>query len=212
MMYSVFGAKRLGASNLTGLAYLYFFNRAYDCLLMPHHLEGLKIAERASIENKTFAKAVIIAIGVSIVATIWAYLHVSYQDGVYTAWSGRETFSRLGRRLVQPAGPDTAVLGAISVGTVVAMLLAFLRGRWMWLPFHSAGYAVTSTFTMNFFWFSILVSFILKWIITRHGGIGSFRKAAPFFLGLVLGEFVVTTFWGTVAILFRLETYITINL
>ena len=56
MMYSVFGAKRLGASNLTGLAYLYFFNRAYDCLLMPHHLEGLKIAERADIENKTFAK------------------------------------------------------------------------------------------------------------------------------------------------------------
>ena len=105
MMYSVFGAKRLGASNLTGLAYLYFFNRAYDCLLMPHHLEGLKIAERADIENKTFAKAVIVAIGVSIVATIWAYLHVSYQDGVYTAWAGRETFSRLGRRLVQPAGP-----------------------------------------------------------------------------------------------------------
>ena len=43
-------------------------------------------------------------------------------------------------------------------------------------------------------------------------GIGGFRKAAPFFLGLVLGEFVVTTFWGTVAILFRVETYITINL
>ena len=131
MMYSVFGAKRLGASNLTGLAYLYFFNRAYDCLLMPHHLEGLKIAERADIENKTFARAVIVAIGVSIIATIWAYLHVSYQDGVYTAWAGRETFSRLGRRLVQPAGPDTAVLSAISVGTVMAVLLAFLRGRWM---------------------------------------------------------------------------------
>ena len=212
MMYSVFGAKRLGPSNLTGLAYLYFFNRAYDCLLMPHHLEGLKIAERADIENKTFAKAVIVAIGVSIVATIWAYLHVSYQDGVYTAWAGRETFSRLGRRLIQPAGPDTAVLSAISVGTVMVILLAFFRSRWMWIPFHPAGYAVTSTFTMNFFWFSLLVSFILKWIITKHGGIGGFRRAAPFFLGLVLGEFVVTTFWGTVAILFRLETYITINL
>jgi len=70
MMYLVFGAKLLGACNLTGLAYLYFFNRAYDCLLMPHHLEGLKIAERANIENKTFAKAVIVAIGVSIIATI----------------------------------------------------------------------------------------------------------------------------------------------
>lgn len=76
----------------------------------------------------------------------------------------------------------------------------------------TAGYAVTSPFTMNFFWCSILLNFILKWIITKHGGIGGFRKTAPFFLGLVLGEFVVTTFWGTSAILLRLETYITINL
>ena len=216
MMYSMFGAKRLGASNMTGLAYLYFFNRAYDCLLMPHHLEGLKIAERARIDSQNsgrkFAIAIIVAIGIGIVAAIWAYLHVSYHDGVYTAWAGRETFERLGRRLTQPAGADTAVIGAVSVGTLVAGLLAFLRGRWMWFPFHAAGYAVTSTFTMNFFWFSLLVSFVLKWIITKHGGIGGFRKAAPFFLGLVLGEFAVTTFWGTVAIVFGLETYITINL
>ena len=43
-------------------------------------------------------------------------------------------------------------------------------------------------------------------------GLVVFARQAPFFLGLVLGEFVVTTFWGTVAILFRVETYITINL
>ena len=47
MMYSVLGAKSVSVQViLTGMAYLYFFNRAYDCLLMPHHLEGLKIAER----------------------------------------------------------------------------------------------------------------------------------------------------------------------
>ena len=43
-------------------------------------------------------------------------------------------------------------------------------------------------------------------------GLAVFGGQHPSFLGLVLGEFVVTTFWGTVAILFRVETYITINL
>ena len=92
----------------------------------------------ARIREENSAIAIIVAIGIGIVAAIWAYLHVSYHDGVYTAWAGRETFERLGRRLTQPAGADTAVIGAVSVGTLVAGLLAFLRGRWMWFPFHAA--------------------------------------------------------------------------
>ena len=54
MLYTAFGTRRLGAQNLTALSYLYFFNRSYDCLLMPHQLEGLKIAEQAQIENRKF--------------------------------------------------------------------------------------------------------------------------------------------------------------
>ena len=94
----------------------------------------------------------------------------------------------------------------------MSVALTLMRGQFLWMPLHAAGYAVTTTWTMNFFWFSIFVSFVLKWLIVKHGGLRSFRKAAPFFLGLVLGEFVVTTFWGLVGIVTGLSTYITIDI
>ena len=60
IVYAVFGTRRLGAHNLTALSFLYFFNRTYDCLLLPHQLEGLKIAEQARIDNRKFAFVVLL--------------------------------------------------------------------------------------------------------------------------------------------------------
>ena len=87
-----------------------------------------------------------------------------------------------------------------------------MRAKFFWFPFHAAGYAVTSTYTMNFFWFSIWISFVIKSICLKQGGLKFYRQAIPFFLGLVLGEFVVTTFWGTLAMILQRQTYITIDL
>ncbi len=84
--------------------------------------------------------------------------------------------------------------------------------RFFWFPLHAAGYAVSSAYTMNAFWFSIFVSFIIKWLILKHGKLKTYRRAIPFFLGLILGECVLTTFWGTLAIVVGRPMYITINL
>ena len=51
---------------------------------------------------------------------------------------------------------------------------------------------------MNPLWFSIFVGWLLKWIILRYGGLRAHRKAIPFFIGLVLGEFAAGTFWSVV--------------
>ena len=212
MMYMAFGTRRLGPQNLTALSYLYFFNRSYDCLLMPHQLEGLKIAEQAKIENRKFAGAILLAISISLPITIWAYMHMSYRDGVYTGWVGRESFSRLNGWLNNPLKANVPALTASGIGLLVAFLLTMMRARFFWFPFHAAGYAVTSTYTMNFFWFSIWISFVIKSICLKQGGLKFYRQAIPFFLGLVLGEFVVTTFWGTLAMILQRQTYITIDL
>ena len=212
MIYAAFGSKALGPNNLTMLSYLYFFNRSYDCLLMPHQLEGLKIAERANIDNRKFSLALVLAILIAIPSAVWAYMHMSYQDGVYTGWVGREAFYRLGGWLNNPIKANYPRLTAAGVGLSLAFIITFMRTRFFWSPFHAAGYAVTSTYTMNFFWFSIFVSFLIKLIFLKHGGLRIYRRAIPFFLGLVLGEFVVTTFWGTLAMIIERATYITINL
>ena len=212
MLYTAFGTRLLGAKNLTALSYLYFFNRSYDCLLMPHQLEGLKIAEQAKVENRKFSLAILFSILIGLPATIWAYMHMSYRDGVYTGWVGRESFYRLGGWLNNPLPSNTMALVASVFGLLTAIFLTFMRARFFWFPLHAAGYAVTSTYTMNFFWFSILLSFLFKLFFLKQGGLKLYQRAIPFFLGLILGEFVITTFWGTLAMIIQRQTYITINL
>lgn len=212
MMYAAFGSQRLGASNLTMLSYLYFFNRAYDWLSMPHQLEGLKIAERAGIDNRKFAFAIILATIIGIPVSIWAYLHASYKFGMFTGFVGRESFGRLERWLTNPLEANYPAIIAVGTGLVLSFLLTFMRTRFFWFPFHAAGYAVSSTYTMNVFWFSIFASSVIKWLILRHGGLRTYRRAIPLFLGFILGECVITTFWGTLAIVLGKPMYITINL
>ena len=100
------------------------------------------------------------------------------------------------------------------LGGVLAILIGigFVRARFFWFPLHAAGYAVTSNKTMSFFWFSIFLSFVIKYVCLKQGGLRLYRRAIPFFLGLVLGEFVVTSFWGTLAMIIQKQTYITIDL
>ncbi|MBM3212063.1 hypothetical protein FJZ33_07580 [Candidatus Poribacteria bacterium] len=75
-----------------------------------------------------------------------------------------------------------------------------MRVKFFWWPFHPAGYAVSSSWSMNVFWFSIFLSFFIKWIILKSGGIKLHRQAIPFFLGLILGEFIVGSVWSIIGV------------
>jgi hypothetical protein len=212
MMYAFLGTQRLGPRNLTILSYLFFFNRAYDWLTMPHQLEGLKIAERAGINNRKFGVAMILAMLIGIPVAIWMYLHTAYKYGVFTDFVGHESFARLERWMMEPMSVNYSAVSAVITGLLLSFVFMFMRARFFWFPLHAAGYAVSSTYTMNMFWFSIFVSFIIKWLILKHGKLKGYRRIVPLFLGLILGECVITALWGTLAIITSRPMYITINL
>lgn len=75
-----------------------------------------------------------------------------------------------------------------------------MRMRFIWWPIHPAGYAISGSWSMNPFWFSIFISFLFKWSILRFGGLRAYRKSIPLFLGLVMGEFTVGSFWSILGI------------
>jgi len=212
MLYAAFGSQRLGKSNLTAMTYLMFFNRSYDWLTMPHQLEALKIAERTRIDNRKFGRALAMAVGVGVPIAVWAYLHTAYQNGMFTGFVGWEAFTRLERWLTNPLPPDGAATSAATVGAGMAFLVTVLRAKFVWFPLHIAGYAVSTTYTMNVFWFSIFTASVAKWATLTFGGFRAYRRYLPFFLGLALGECVVTMFWGTMTMVLDRSMYITLDL
>ena len=199
MMPRIFGTRLLGPKNLTMFAYLFFFNRAYRGHPMPHILEGFKLAERSNMNNHRLILAMIIAICVGIFSTFWSFYHVSYLEGAQD-WFADHPFNRLQSWLTIPRPPDIPAIASIFVGLGLTFLLMLMRMNIFWWPLHPAGFAISSSWSMNVFWFSILVSSVLKLIILKHGGMGTHRKVTPFFLGLILGEFIVGGIWSLIGI------------
>ena len=96
---------------------------------------------------------------------------------------------------------------AVGVGSAVAVGLSLLRARFVWWPFHPIGYAIANSGALTWLWCPIMVGWLCKWLIIRYGGIRLYRAALPFFLGLILGDYVISSLWTLTGIIFGIPVY-----
>ncbi len=208
-----FGMRTLGNHTLVALALTWFFNRAYRGHPIAPSLEGYKIAQQTGMSARRMLVAMLVALALGIFGGFWAMLHVGYKYGMEAsvvgpgAWFGFEPYRNLKGWISSPQPPNTDATIAWGVGIGCALVLAAMRMRFAWWPFHPVGYAVSGSWSMDQLWFPMFVSWLIKRTILRYGGAGSYRRALPFFVGLVLGEFVVGCYWNLHGIIFGVSTY-----
>ncbi len=195
---NLLGTRALKAPNLTIMAHFYFFNRCHYSDIMPHQLEGFKVAEKIQSSNRRLMVSIFIGIFIGILGTFWAILHYGHKIGMqgHVEWFGYESFNRIQSWLTNPREPDYGVLGSLGLGVIIYVLLMVIRNRFIWWPLHPAGFAVSNSWGGNVTWFPVFIGWLIKTIILKWGGLKSHSKAIPFFLGLMLGDFVVGTFWS----------------
>ncbi len=198
---SLFGTRGFGKSDLTVMSFFWFFNRAYRSHPMPCILEGFKLGERTQANESKLSLFVIVATVVSIITGIFAYLYFAYGFGGKVGYA-YAPFNRLAHWLKFPVEASIAKGTAFFAGIGTVAWLMFMRMRFVWWPFHPVGYAVSSSWAMNPFWFSIFISWVVNSIILRTAGLKMYRNNIPLFLGLILGEFLAD---GIVSIAGTLE-------
>lgn len=208
------GTRRLGASNLTMFSLFYSFNRAYRSHPMPHSLEGFKIAHQAGIGESRMFLTMMIGTGFGIIAAMWVLLEGFYKLGASTGIAGyavnafgREPFYRLQNWLAYPTTTDYAASSFMGIGFLLTVLLLFLRTRFFWWTLHPLGYALSDDYSMQWFWASLFLSWLLKMTTLKYGGIRRYRRAVPFFIGLIMGEFVIGSLWSITGIVLGISTY-----
>jgi len=214
IMVRVLGTRRLGAGNLTMFSMFWFINRAYRSHPMPHQLEGFKLAERTGTSNKRLVIAMMLAVALGSFSAFWALIDRAYRLGMevrvpspsLTAF-GREPYARLQTWLVTLTGTDYPRTIFTATGFMFTLLLMATRMRFFWWPFHPAGYAITTSWGMNIIWSCLFISWLIKLIILKYGGLKIHRQAIPFFLGLILGEFTAGSLWTIIGITFGIQTY-----
>ena len=93
-----------------------------------------------------------------------------------------------------------------TMGFVMTLLLAWGRSVFPGFPFHPLGFAMSATWGVIVLWFSMLVAWLIKAPLLRYGGMPLYRRARPFFLGLIFGEFFSAAVWAVLALLYGVDT------
>ncbi|MBM3239633.1 hypothetical protein FJZ31_25375 [Candidatus Poribacteria bacterium] len=212
-LVTTLGTRRLGPVNLAMFTLLYPLNRCYRANPMPSQLEGFRIAERAGIDNRQIMFGMLLAIVVGVLATFWIYLHVLYQMGAagkargWIVYMGWETYNRLQSWLVHPRTPNYSEMSGICGGFLFTIILMIMKSRFLWWPLHPGGYVLTTGAGLGRSWFAVFISWVLKAIILKYGGAKLYRKAAPFFFGLILGDYTLGCIWSLIGIALQVPTY-----
>ena len=209
LMTTFFGIRRLGLGNMSIFTLFYFFNRVHYSDVMPYQLEGFKLAEKMGGNGRSLLIAMVVAVFLGIVGTFWTFLHTTYQIGLAgrVEWFGWEAYNRLQHWINHPTAPDYSTGIFLGIGFITALVITFMRNRFVWWQLHAAGYAVSSSWGLGVTWFPILISWIAKYVILRYGGLKAHQRAIPFFSGLILGEFVVGSIWAIIGQVLGIPTY-----
>nr|MDQ2731711.1 hypothetical protein [Armatimonadota bacterium] len=206
----------VGPRNLAMISVMHWWNRGYRAMPMPAELEAMKMAEGGRMQLNRLIFIIIVTVILSIACAFWANLTVTYNAGGlakaygFKVWLGNESFDRLSGWLRNTATVDRTRSSSwfyVIVGAVLVVLLRGLRLNMPWWPFHPAGYALGVSFAMEYFWFAVFLGWLTKVIINRYAGRSGFVKAAPFFLGLILGDYTIGSIWGAIGALFGVTTY-----
>ena len=168
------------------------------------------MVDRLGISSQKSVYALILASGIGTLVSMWVYLHIMYRVGLEDhAGIASPPLDRLQRWLTVSEPADYSSLLITAIAAAFTFFLIVMRMRFVWWPFHAAGYAVSGIedWSLNWMWASLLTATCIKWVILRHGGVKNYRKAIPFFIGMILGEFVVGSIWSLTGIALGIRTY-----
>ncbi|MDH7570025.1 MAG: hypothetical protein QHJ73_10615, partial [Armatimonadota bacterium] len=213
-LVALLGTPAIGANSLAGFGLLYAFVRRFTSHPMPHHLEALKMGDLTGASPRAISSAGLIAAAVGIAVGFWLFLDRYYAIGAesaywngWTWWLGREAMNTASNWVSNPTPAEPGALVATGAGFAFALFLNLLRLRLARFPFHPLAYAVAPSWGIANLWSCVLIAWLAKAVILRWAGLKGYRRAVPFFLGLVLGEFVCGAGWTLAGILLDQPSY-----
>ena len=209
------GQIHYNGQDLMGLARLSWFEQDYRSHMMPNQMDAMKYVGSADPHGlRRLSLALGIATVVALLGSWIGCLHIFYHYGASSAkvntWysdQGRVAYSNLQNQLNNHTVTDIPRLWGTLGGAVVTLLLTLLRTRFVWWPLHPIGYIVAQTFTMDWLWCPTFIGWACKSLVLRYGGMSAYRQALPFFLGLVVGDMVVSSLWTLLFLAFNIPGY-----
>lgn len=207
------GTQALGPSSLGMFALLNPFLKQQSSHPGPVQLEALKIADSGRMQPRRIALALIAVTVATMICYFWANLHVGFALGLATGkanhWNlsiPRWNYDALASEVRGLSGPDLSASAAMGFGLIFTLLLMLLKLRLAWWPLHPVAFPLAIGDSIIEFTLAIFVTWVMKSLLLRYGGLRAHRAALPLFLGLIVGDATIYTLQAVARLLFGVAT------
>jgi hypothetical protein len=219
LLMTAVGGNAFGMRSITLMALFNGFTKFNTYHMMPHQVEGFRLAGRTGLRAEKIAAVMLLTILLSVPMTLLINIASFYHLGAGARahaglFLGQDTWLWTMPRWtsgdstaagISGGKPNWHSLGMIAISFTFCNMLMMLRYRLLWFPLHPIGMVLGNG--MRMIWFSVLVAALIKWITLRYGGLRSFRAVLPFFLGLILGDILIGMSWMVLGLLLQVPTY-----
>jgi hypothetical protein len=210
LMFLPLGTRFFSPQDLTLLQALRPVYRMMGVLwTVQGQMESFKIADEARLSKRAVGWAMMVAMVLGFFLAFALALQVFYRYGFinlpaglrgrgYLGSQGYWSYGNLFRYLTQPEETDTGGLLGMAAGAIICWTTAFMRARFTWFPLHPVGFMSAHSWGMHLNWFPFLLGWTAKVSLVRYGGLTIYRRALPFFVGLLVGSTLGSGVWGLV--------------
>ena len=142
----------------------------------------------------------------SMTASILAMMTLCYRFGIRELqldWASQTTttvYENIYRLVATGTGTGSWVYVFTLMGALVMLILVTCYHRFYWWPIHPIGYLTAYSSAMRILWVSFFIGWACNAVCMRYGGIVLFRKLQYFFIGLIIGDFLMGGGWALVGL------------
>ena len=195
------GVPALGPAGMVATGYTFAWAGDLLVFMTAPLANGLRLGSDLKGSRRPLFWAIVAAMLISLVASCWFMLHLAYRDGALNLhpqyFTGFAAYPSdfAAKKLATPTGPSLVGWLWTAFGALIMGGLMTARHYLIWWPFHPLGFAVSTGWVMNSIWFSIFLAWLIKVLALKYGGPRTYALTRPFFIGIVLGQFVAAGLW-----------------
>ncbi len=203
------GTRMLGGATMAGffLAQPWSFPAHWGSNAMASASAALKLTHRTGLRSRPLFWALALALVLGGVAGAVTLLHYAYTLGTYGFANSYYVIKVVNYHLNYYGGAikDPSAVGQpirllwSGIGAAAMGLLILARQRFFWWPIHPIGYPIAAV--VPSWWFSAFLAWLFKRNVLKYGGPSLYGRTRPFFLGLIMGQAVLTSAGSLITLL-----------
>ena len=202
-MVSGFGVESLGPAGVAATGYSFVWAGEMRIFVMVACANALKMAELIKGGRRALLWAMLTAILISAISSVWVTLSLCYEHGAinlsafYTVFV-HYPYNFISRHLTDNTAVSWGGWLWSAYGGALMWLLMLAKQRLVWWPIHPLSLPISSMWPTDMIVLSVMLSWMFKSLILKFGGPALFQRLKPFFIGLVAGQFSSMGFWVVV--------------